>query len=225
MAYKQRGDNMNARAKALEEISAEVSSLKEQRHAAQAEAERAVERLKEISNRKAALTTGTFLSKKWRAEELLALIGDLTEVLVKESEVLICGKTLAEDAAREFDRLILEAEVRYHEAEKRLARRRYETLCKERYVLDGEAEKAVAVLVEVLDRLEGLYIDQVHAAADADNSYLASHDLHNTIENWLARRLRRWLPLASLEKYDEPLPELDPLTLKLEKPETERENL
>jgi predicted nuclease with TOPRIM domain len=64
MAYARRGDNMDARAKALEEIFAEVSSLKEQRHAAQAEAERAAERLKEISDRKAALTASTFLSEK-----------------------------------------------------------------------------------------------------------------------------------------------------------------
>jgi hypothetical protein len=29
----------------------------------------------------------------------------------------------------------------------------------------------------------------------------------------LARRLRRWLSLESLEKYDTPLPKLDPLAL------------
>jgi hypothetical protein len=50
----------------------------------------------------------------------------------------------------------LEAEVRHHEEEKRLARGRYETLCEERYSLDGKAEEAMTRLVEVLDRLEGL---------------------------------------------------------------------
>jgi hypothetical protein len=213
---------MDAVAKVLEGISAEVSSLKEQRHAAQAEAERAAERLEQISDRKAALASSTFLSEREDIEELLAMMNDLAEVLDKESEVLSRAKALAEDAGRELDRLILRAEVRYHEAEKRLARRRYEALCKQRYGLDDEAEKVVAVLIKVLDRLEGLYAEQVRAAADADNSYLASHDPHDTIENWLARRLRRWLPLASLEKYDEPLPELDPLTLK---PDPERKNL
>lgn len=213
---------MDARAKALEEISAEVSSLKEQRHTAHAEAERAAKRLKELSDRKAALSACTFLSERRGAEELLAVIDDLTEVLNKESEILLRTKALAGDATREFDRLILEAEVRYHQAEKRLARSRYETLCKERYILDGEAEKAVTFLVEVLERLEGLYAEQASAAADAGNSYLSAQDPHSTIENWLARRLQRWLPLASLEKYDEPLPELDPLTLR---PESEQERL
>jgi hypothetical protein len=36
------------------------------------------------------------------------------------------------------------------------------------------------------------------------------------IENWLARRLGRWLSLGSPEKYDAPLPELDALALKPE---------
>jgi hypothetical protein len=222
MAYTRRGDNMEDIAKVLEGISAEVSSLKEQRHAAQAEAERAAERLKEISDRKLALASRAFLSKKGGVEELLNVMDDLAQVLDTESEVLSRTKYLAEDVTRELDRLILEAEVRYHEAEKRLARGRYEALCKERYALDDEAEKAVSVLIEVLGRLEDLYEEQVRAAADADNSYLTSQDPHDTIENWLARRLRRWLSLATLEKYEEPLPELDPLTLK---PEPERETL
>src|SRR4051812_43929510 len=163
---------MDAVAKVLEGISAEVSSLKEQRHAAQAEAERAAERLEQISDRKAALASSTFLNEREDIEELLAMMNDLAEVLDKESEVLSRAKALAEDAGRELDRLILRAEVRYHEAEKRLARRRYEALCKQRYGLDDEAEKVVAVLIKVLDRLEGLYAEQVRAAADADNSYL-----------------------------------------------------
>ncbi len=41
----------------------------------------------------------------------------------------------------------MKAEVRHDEEEKRLARRRYETLCEERYSLDGEAEEIIARLV------------------------------------------------------------------------------
>ncbi len=54
----------------------------------------------------------------------------------------------------------MEAEVRHHEEQKRLARGRYETLCEERYSLDGKAEEAMTRLVEVLDRLEGLYAEK-----------------------------------------------------------------
>src|SRR4051812_5467752 len=141
MTYTEGGLTMDAIANVLEGISAEVTSLKEQRHAAQAEAERAAERLEQISYRKAALASSTFLSERGGVEELLTVMDDLAGVLDMESEVLLRTKALAEDAGRELDRLILQAEVRYHEAEKRLARSRYEALCKQRYGLDDEAEK------------------------------------------------------------------------------------
>jgi chromosome segregation ATPase len=211
---------MDAIAKVVEGISAEISGLKEQRQAAQAEAERATEMLKELSDRKAALASGTFSGEREVAEQLTVVMSELVQALDEESEVLSRTKTCAEKAAREFDRFILEADVRYHEAEKQLAQERYETLCKERYYLDEEAEKVVAVLVEVLDDLKELYARQVRAATEANNHSLAHQDPRDTIEPWLARRHRRWLSLESLEKYDAPLPELDPLALK---PEPERE--
>ena len=69
---------MDAIAKVVEGISAEISSLKEQRHAAHAEAERAGERLKELSGQKAPLPSGTSLvkgragrscSQRWRTSQ------------------------------------------------------------------------------------------------------------------------------------------------------------
>src|SRR5918997_2111838 len=103
---------MDAIAKVVEGISAEISSLKEQRHAAHAEAERAgarlkelsglkeqrhaahaeaeqaVERLKELSGRKAPLLSGTISGEREDRGKLLAAMEDLAEVLNKESAVL-----------------------------------------------------------------------------------------------------------------------------------------
>lgn len=214
--------HMDAIAKVVEGISAEISGLKEQQHAAQAEAERATERLKELSERKAALASGTFSGERGVAQQLTVVMSKLAEALDEESEVLSRTKARAEKAAREFDRFILEAEVRYHEAEKQLAQEHYETLCQERYALDEEAEKVMYALVEVLDELKELYARQARAATEADNHSLAHQDPRDTIEPWLARRLRHWLSLESLEKYDAPLPELDPLALR---PEPKQEDL
>ena len=205
---------MEAIAKVVEGISAEISRLKAKRDAAQAEAERAAERIEELNDRKAAVALGTFSGESGVAEELTVLMEGLEEALGEEAAALSRTKAVAEDVARELDRHMLEAEVRYHKAQKRLARARYEALCEERYSLDGEAEQVIDSLVEVLERLEGLYADQVHAAADAEDPSPTHQDPRDMTEQWLARRLGRWLSVASLEKYDAPLPELDPLALK-----------
>ena len=205
---------MEAIAKVVEGISAEISRLKAKRDAAQAEAERAAERIEELNDRKAALTLGTFSAERGVAEELTVLMGSLEEALGEEAAALSRTKPIAEYVVRELDRLMLEAEVRHHKAQKRLARARYEALCEERYSLDGEAEQVIDSLVEVLERLEGLYADQVRAAADAEDPSPAHQDPRDMTEQWLARRLGRWLSVASVEKYDAPLPELDPLALK-----------
>jgi chromosome segregation ATPase len=207
---------MEAIAKVVEGISAEISRFKAKQEAAQAEAEQAAQRIEHLNNRRAALAPDTFSGDRGVAEELTLLMRGLVEALDEETAALSRTKTIAEDVARELDRLILEAEVRHHKAHKGLAKARYEALCEERYFLDDEAEEAVAGFVEVLERLEGLYAAQVRAAADAEDPALADQDPRDTIEQWLARRLDRWLSLTSLEKYDTPLPELDPLALKPE---------
>lgn len=195
-----------------QDLAAEISSLGERRRAAEAEVERAAARLEELNDRRIALAPDALSGDKEAAEELAALVAALDE----ESAAVSHTKTVAENAARELDRLILKAEVQHREEEKRLARERYVALCKTRYSLDGEAEEAMVGLVEVLDRLESLYDDQVRTAADAEESYLTQQDPRSTIELWLGRRLRRWLPNGSFEKYDAPLPELDPLAWKPE---------
>ena len=205
----------------LEEITAEIARLEKQRDAAEAEAQRAAERLEELSARRATLAPGP-LSNEWEGAEVLA---SLVEAMKGEAEALSCTRAMAEDTAHKLARLVLHASVRRQEEEKRLAWGRYEALCEERYSLDSKAEEVMARLVEVLDCLEDLHTKQIRAAADADNSSLAYHDPRDTVENWLARRLRCWLSNGSFERYDAPLPELDPLARNPEaddelKPET-----
>jgi chromosome segregation ATPase len=198
----------------VEELTAEIARLEGQRRAAEAEADRATERLKELSTRRAALAPGVSPGEKV-AGELAALVAALD----LESAAHSRTRAIAQDAARELDRLILETEVRHWKKEKHLARGRYEMLCKERYSLDREAEKAMAGLVNVLDRLEELYSEQVRVAADAEDFSPAQQDPRATIEQWLLRRLHHWLPHGSLEKYDTLLSELDPLALRPESDE------
>ena len=67
---------------------------------------------------------------------------------------------------------------------------------------------------------DGAYLfGEWFTAADAEKAYLVQEEVSDMIENWLARRLGRWLSVGSPEKYDAPLPELDVLALK---PEPER---
>ena len=207
---------MKAATEAEEKLAAEVARLEEERDTAEAEAKRAAEGLEELTARKAALASGLLSDERGGAEELASLVKAIEE----EAAALSRTKTVAEDAAQQLDRLVLEAKVRHREAQKRLARRRYEALREERYYLDGEAEEAMARLVETLERLESLYAEQVNAAGAADNPYIAYQDPSETTENWLARRLRRWLPNGSLESYDAPLAELDHLA---RQPEPEEE--
>ncbi len=207
----------------VEELAREIADLRHQRHTAQQEAQRAAQLLKELPTRRANLLASigggdSSSSEEQEAGDGAALeLGALAGALREEAAALSRTKEIAEEATKELDRLILDAEVRHHEAEKRLARRRYEELCEQRYVLDGEAEQAVAALLEVLERLERLYEEQVSAAAEADDASPGRHEPRTTIEQWLARRLREWLGgLGSLQRYDAPLGELDPLALKPE---------
>ena len=204
---------MEANTEVLEHLVAEVARLEKQRGAAEAEAERAAERLDELGARREALAPGplaTAAGEGGHARPLAALV----EALDEEAATVSRTRTLAADAVRGLEQLIVNAQVRRREEEKRLARKRFEALCKERYSLDGEAEEAIAGLAEVLDRLEKLHAEQVRAATDAGDPSAAQHDPSGTVEPWLARRLRRWLPGGSLERYDAPLPELDHLARK-----------
>jgi hypothetical protein len=205
--------------KVAEGISTEISSIKEQRRAVQKEAERAGKRLEELSARRPAFASNILSDDRGGKEKIARVMGDLVKALDEESETLSRTKARAEDAILELDRVVMQAEVRYHQAKKRLAQRRYEALCEERYAHDDDAEEVMGVLVQVLDRLEELYAEQVRAAGDAEKP--SPPDPRTTIESWLARRLHRWLPLESLKKYDAPLPEIDPLALK---PESERKS-
>jgi len=196
-----------------EHLADEVARLDKQRAAAQAEAERAAQRLEELGSRREALAPGpltTAADEGGHARPLAALVAALDE----EAATVSRTRTLAQDAVRGIEQLIVNAQVRQREEEKRLARERFEALCTERYTLDGEAEEAIAGLAEVLERLEKLHAEQVRAASDAGDPSAAQHDPSGTVEPWLARRLRRWLADGSLERYDAPLAELDHLARK-----------
>ena len=204
---------MKANTDVSEHLADEVARLDKQRAAAQAEAERAAQRLEELGSRREALAPGpltTAADEGGHARPLAALVAALDE----EAATVSRTRTLAQDAVRGIEQLIVNAQVRQREEEKRLARERFEALCTERYTLDGEAEEAIAGLAEVLERLEKLHAEQVRAASDAGDPSAAQHDPSGTVEPWLARRLRRWLADGSLERYDAPLPELDHLARK-----------
>ena len=208
-----REDGVKANTEVLEHLAAEVARLENQRAAAEAEAERAAQRLEELAARREALAPGPLTpaaGEGGHARPLAALVAALDE----ESATVSRTRTLARDAVRGLEQLIVNAQVRQREEEKRLARERFEALCRERYTLDGEAEEAIAGLAEVLERLEKLHAEQVRAASDAGDPSAAQHDPGGTVEPWLARRLRRWLANGSLERYDAPLPELDYLARK-----------
>jgi hypothetical protein len=209
-----REDGVKANTEVLEHLAAEVARLENQRDAAEAEAERAAQRLEELGSRRKALApAGPLITagEGGHAGPLAALV----EALDEEAATVSRTRILAQDAVRGLEQLIVNAQVRQREEEKRLARERFEALCKERYTLDGEAEEAIAGLAEVLDRLEMLHAEQVRAATDAGDPSVAQHDPSGTVEPWLARRLRRWLANgSSLERYDAPLPELDHLARK-----------
>ena len=209
-----REDGVKANTEVLEHLAAEVARLDKQRAAAEAEAERAARRLEELGSRREALAPGPLTTaapgEGGHARPLAALVAALDE----ESATVSRTRTLAQDAVRGLEQLIVNAQVRQREEEKRLARERFEALCEERYALDGEAEEAIAGLAEVLDRLEELHAEQVRAATEAGDPSAAQHDPAGTVEPWLARRLRRWLANGSLERYDAPLPELDYLARK-----------
>src|SRR5215212_2462732 len=141
---------MDVAAKAVELISAEISGLKERQNAAREEAERATERLQALGDRKAKLASGATSGQGRAAEELSAVMSSLWEALDEESLALSRTKARAEQAVQELDRFIVEAEVKYHEAEKHLTRKRYEAISEERYALVEEAEEAEVATLGVL---------------------------------------------------------------------------
>src|SRR3954452_19785278 len=100
---------MKTRANRLKDILAEISRLEEQRDAVEAEAKRSTERLKELSSRKVDFSPNASAGDRGTVKEL----GALATALNEESTTLSHTKAVAEDAFRELDRIILEAEVRH----------------------------------------------------------------------------------------------------------------
>src|SRR3712207_912896 len=146
---------MKAATEAEEKLAAEVARLEEERDTAEAEAKRAAEGLEERTARKAALASGPLSDERGGAEEL----GSLVEAIDQEAAALSRTRKVAEDAAQQLDRLVLEAKVRHREAQNRLGRRGYEAPRGERYYLDREADGAKERLLEVLRRLESCYAE------------------------------------------------------------------
>ena len=175
---------------AVEAIDAAVEGLEAQRAAAEAEAERAAEQLGALSEQRAALALAVFSGEKWAAKEL--------EEAEEWAAHLSRTKKEAENAAREYARMIEETEARQREQE------RYDALAVERYRLDSRAQEALERLVEILRQLDEVEREQDPAAAGS-----SSEEHVVTLERWLKHNLRPWLRNRREDVAIETLPEAD----------------
>ena len=175
-------------------IDAAVEGLEAQRTAAEAEAERATRELAALSEQRAALALAVFSGEKWAAKEL--------EEAEERAANLSRAKEAAEDAAREYARMIEKTEARRQE-EKRLDEERYDALAVERYQLDVHAQEALEQLVELLQQL-----DEVEREQDAVVGFPGGEHAI-TLERWLKHNLGPWLRDCHSDVVIDVLPEAD----------------
>jgi hypothetical protein len=184
-------------------LAEEISYLEERVEDTQKASEQAADRLSEIEAQRAKLGIDAFRGVASAIEELKRL-----EVEVeRESKI----REFAQSAAAAYSTDLTLGRVALAEAHRSQARARYETRAAERFALEAEAEEAMSALLGKLDELKELHSEQARAAGDAGNHYAAVLLVQPLVERWLARRLRDWLPLSSLERYECSLPELDSL--------------
>ena len=184
-------------------LAEEISYLEERVEDTQKASEQAADRLSEIEAQRAKLGIDAFRGVASAIEELKRLEVEAE----RESKI----REFAQSAAAAYSTDLTLARVALTEAHRSQARARYETLAAERFALEAEAEEAMSALLGKLDELKELHSEQARAAGDAGNHYAAVLLVQPLVERWLARRLRDWLPLSSLEHYECSLPELDSL--------------
>ncbi len=189
---------------AVEAATTAIESLEAQRAAAEAEAERAARELAALSEQRAALALAVFSGKEGAAKEL--------EEAEERATNLSRAKEAAEDAAREFARMIEEAGARRREEEeKRIGEERYDALAVERYWLDVRAQETLERLVDLLRQLDEVEREQEDAAEYPESEHAI------TLESWLKHNLGPWLgDYHGSEGVIDALPEADRRARRLE---------
>ena len=175
-------------------IDTAIEGLEAQRAAAEAEAEQAARELAALSEQRAALALAVFSGEEWAAKEL--------EEAEERAANLSRVKDAAENAAREYARMIEEAEARRQE-EKHLDEERYDALAVERYRLDVHAQETLERLVELLRQL-----DEVEREQDAVVGFPGGEHAI-TLERWLKHNLGPWLRDCHSDVVIDALPEAD----------------
>ena len=183
----------------------EISYLKERVADTQRACEQAVDKLSEIDTRRGKHQIDAFQG----VESSIEALKKLEREAQRESSI----REFAQRAAAAFDTDLTRARVKLAQARRGQARARYETLAAERFTLEAELEEVMSALLVKLEELKRLHSEQSCAAADCGNHYAAMLLVEPLVELWLARRLREWLPLASLEHYEGSLAERDSLAL------------
>jgi chromosome segregation ATPase len=162
-------------------------------------------KLEELNEHRIELAPSAFAGDEVADKNLMVLEG--------EASKLSRGVRLARNAAKEFERLIEEAKKRRAEERQRLARERFEELAAERYELGVEAEEAMSALLETLERYKTIHSEQVACARDFGDDSPTTNPPRALIQNWLASRLKEYLDLSSVDRYDAPLPQVDGLAV------------
>ena len=192
----------------VDEINAEIARLERQRDEALKQVEEAEQKLVALDEQRITLAPSAFTGDEEADRKLQAL--------EEEASKLSRRAKLARNAAQEFRRLIEEAKARRGEKRRLLARERFEELKAERYALGVEAEEAMSVLLERLERYRSIH-DEMIACARGFGDVEPSTDPPDTLlKNWIMRRLEGYLGLSSPEHYDRPLAEVDHLAAKAE---------
>ena len=163
-------------------------------------------KLEELNERRIELAPAAFTGDEVADKNLMVLEG--------EASKLSRGARLARNAAKEFERRLVEARKRQAEERRRLARERFEELAVERYELGVEAEEAMSTLLKALKLYEPIHSEQVACARGFDDDSPTKNPPRTLIRAWLVSRLREYLGVSSIEHLDEPLPEVDGLAAK-----------
>ena len=188
------------------EIAAEIERLQRQRDEALKQVEEAEQKLEALDERRITLAPSAFTGDKEADRELRAL--------EEEASKLSRRAKLARNTARELGRLIEGAKARRSGERRRLARERFEELKAERYALGVEAEEAMSMLLEKLERYRPIHSEMVACAQGFGDDDPAANSPDALLKNWLARRLKEYLHMNSFDHYDAPLAEVDDLAAK-----------
>jgi hypothetical protein len=192
----------------VEGTSNEIERLKVRHEEALVQLKGAERKLEEMNERRIELAPSAFTGDEVADRNLMVLEGGVGK--------LSRGVRLARNAAKEFERLLGEAQKRRAEERQRLARERFEELAVERYELGVEAEEAMSTLLETLECYKPIHSEQVACARGFGEDRPATNPPRTLIQKWLVSRLREYLGLSSIDHYHMPLAEADILAAKLE---------